>query len=313
MIWESTLSKFLEQASKAYYEGNPIISDAEYDALADQVGFERVGYQVTDGIPHRYQMYSLQKCFDIDEAPLSLSKCLETPKLDGAAISILYVDGKLALALTRGDGKIGRDITDKVATLVPNSISFIGAVQVTGEVVAPSSVENARNYAAGSLNLKDLSEFKTRDLTFVAYDAQGMYFDSYEETLFRLHLEGFNDVASFKHDNYPKDGIVFRLDDNHEYRKLGFTANHPRGAFALKEQQDGVVTKLLDVEWQVGKSGVVSPVAILEPCVIGDATVSRATLHNIEYIRELDLELGCTVEVIRSGEIIPRIVRRLEK
>jgi DNA ligase (NAD+) len=92
---------------------------------------------------------------------------------------------------------------------------------------------------------------------------------------------------------------------------MGFTSHHPRGAFALKEQKEGVVTTLLDVVWQVGKSGVVSPVAILEPVVVGEARVSRATLHNIEYIRELDLEIGCQVEVIRSGEIIPRIVKKV--
>jgi len=92
---------------------------------------------------------------------------------------------------------------------------------------------------------------------------------------------------------------------------MGHTAKHPRGAFALKEQQEGVVTKLLDVKWQVGKSGVVSPVAILEPVMVGDAKVSRATLHNMDYIRDLDLELGCDVEIIRSGEIIPRVVRRV--
>ena len=93
---------------------------------------------------------------------------------------------------------------------------------------------------------------------------------------------------------------------------MGYTAHHPRGAFALKEQKDWVITELLDVVWQVGKSGVVSPVAILEPVEVGDALVSRATLHNIEYIRALNLEIGCSVEVIRSGEIIPRIVRRVD-
>jgi DNA ligase (NAD+) len=93
---------------------------------------------------------------------------------------------------------------------------------------------------------------------------------------------------------------------------MGYTAHHPRGAFALKEQKKGVVTQLLGVEWQVGKSGVVSPVAILSPIKIGDAVVERATLHNIEYIRGLNLEVGCSVEVIRSGEIIPRILRRID-
>ena len=92
---------------------------------------------------------------------------------------------------------------------------------------------------------------------------------------------------------------------------MGYTSHHPRGAFALKEQQTGVESTLIKVEWQVGKSGVVSPVAILEPVKIGDATISRATLHNLDYIRELDLEIGCSVEIIRSGEIIPRVVRRV--
>ena len=101
--------------------------------------------------------------------------------------------------------------------------------------------------------------------------------------------------------------------DNLKYLRLGHTSKHPRGAFALKEQAQGVATTLIDVVWQLGKSGVVSPVAILDPIEIGGATVSRATLHNIEYIRDLDLEIGCGVEVIRSGEIIPRIVRRVEK
>jgi DNA ligase (NAD+) len=93
---------------------------------------------------------------------------------------------------------------------------------------------------------------------------------------------------------------------------MGFTSHHPRGAVALKEEKDGKITTLIDVVWQVGKSGVVSPVALLEPVDIDGAIVSRATLHNIEYIRSLNLEIGCSVEVIRSGEIIPRILRRVE-
>lgn len=128
-----------------------------------------------------------------------------------------------------------------------------------------------------------------------------------------LYSQGFQVVTEFDTTNYPTDGTVYRIEDNSEYERLGCTSHHPRGAFALKTQKDGVPTKLLDVVWQVGKSGVVSPVAILEPVLIGDALVSKATLHNIEYIRGLDLEIGCTVEVIRSGEIIPRILRRLDQ
>jgi DNA ligase (NAD+) len=123
---------------------------------------------------------------------------------------------------------------------------------------------------------------------------------------------GLNVVTRFKADDYPTDGIVFRLKSNVKFDELGHTSKHPRGAFALKEQAAGVITTLEDVKWQVGKSGVVSPVAILTPVMIGDATVGRATLHNIQYIRDLNLEIGCQVEVIRSGEIIPRVVRRID-
>jgi len=304
---------FLEKASLAYYSGAPIISDAEFDSLVAKYSYDQVGHVVTDGIPHLHKMYSLQKVFSIDDIPTPNSKYICTPKLDGAAVSLTYVNGHLALALTRGDGNLGRDITDKLETLVPNSISFKGEVFITGEVVCPSTVTNARNVAAGSLNLKDLEEFKTRPLTFVAYDVQGVQYELYTEALSLLAQEGFNTVDTFDYANYPTDGMVYRINSRKSFDKMGHTAHHPRGAFALKEQKEGVHTELLDVVWQVGKSGVVSPVAILSPVEVEGAIVSRATLHNIEYIRSLELEIGCTVEVIRSGEIIPRILRRVDQ
>ena len=307
------MQDFLEKVSVAYYSGYPMISDDEFDALAKKYNFESVGYQVTDGVPHLYKMYSLQKFFDISEAPLGLDQYIVTPKLDGAAVSLLYVNGHLALGLTRGDGNLGREITNKLATLVPERISFKGEVFITGEVVCPSTVPNARNVAAGSLNLKDLEEFKTRPLTFVAYDVQGVQYDLYTEALSLLAQEGFNTVDTFDYQNYPTDGMVYRINSRKSFDKMGHTAHHPRGAFALKEQKEGVHTELLDVVWQVGKSGVVSPVAILDPVEVEGATVGRATLHNIEYIRSLELEIGCTVEVIRSGEIIPRILQRVDQ
>lgn len=308
------IQEFLDYASKCYYEGTPIISDAEFDVLAQHFNYLNVGYSVTDGIAHYYRMYSLQKCFDIAEAPLAVDDCVCTPKLDGAAVSILYVNGNLKLALTRGDGKLGRDITQKLKCLVPEIISAKGIVQITGEVVAPSDVPNARNFASGSLGLKDDEEFQSRPLKFVAYDLQSdtSEFHSYRDTLGFLTEQGFLTVTGFDSSNYPTDGFVYRLLNNKSYKEAGYTAHHPRGAFALKEQKEGVVTTLLNVIWQVGKSGVVSPVAILEPVTIGEATVSRATLHNIEYINSLGLEIGCKVEVIRSGEIIPRILRRVD-
>lgn len=318
------MKTFLDNASKAYYEGNPILSDAEFDSLAAKYNYISVGHTVTDGIPHLYKMYSLEK--ETLEDTSFLSRLLElqtvenricTSKLDGAAISIVYVNGYLAVALTRGDGNIGRDITDKIGTIVPKTITHQGTVQITGEVVCPESVNNSRNAAAGSLNLKSLAEFRQRPVTFVAYDCQSnagfaANEDNYAVMLDKLALEGFNVITHFDASNYPTDGIVCRVSSNSKYNNLGYTSHHPRGAVALKSKKDGIVTTLEDVVWQIGKSGAVSPVGILTPVLIGDAEVSRATLHNIEYIRDLNLEIGCSVEVIRSGEIIPRILRRVD-
>ena len=309
------MKDFIEKAACAYYSGYPIISDEEFDAIVAKYNYNAVGHQVTDGVPHMFRMYSLQKVFSLDDIPTPNSKYIRTPKLDGAAVSLLYVNGHFALGLTRGDGNLGRDITTKLEELVPSMIPMKGEVQITGEVVCPSSVPNARNVASGSLNLKDINEFRARarNLVFVAYDMQfEKDYSNYIDAMNALAHEGFNVVTTFDHSNYPTDGWVYRINDQKSFQKMGYTAHHPRGAFALKEQKEGVHTELLDVVWQVGKSGVVSPVAILDPVEVEGALVSRATLHNIEYIRSLELEIGCTVEVIRSGEIIPRIVRRVD-
>lgn len=303
---------FLEKASKAYYEGNPILSDAEFDELSKRHNFDGVGYRSDFRFSHQYPMYSLQKVYEGENYPWPVDgEVVVTPKLDGAAVSLWYSNGDLVLALTRGDGKKGLDITEKMSYLVPRTINCKEDIQITGEVVCPSRVPNARNVASGSLNLKDIEEFHSRPLTFVAYDVMPKVHNYWTEELQELSTFGFNTVLDQDWNEYPHDGKVFRINNNEYFEDLGYTAHHPRGAFALKEQKAGVVTKLLDVVWQLGKSGVVSPVAILEPVLIGDALVSRATLHNIRYIESLELEIGCNVEVIRSGEIIPRIVRKV--
>ena len=154
-------------------------------------------------------------------------------------MALTYLGGNLHRVLTRGDGKKGLDVTHLVKHLVPNKITTglsKSLLQITGEIVAPKSIKNARNYASGALNLKDVEEFQTRQLHFIAYHAE-----------------------PFLHDTFTN-----------------------------------------------------SPVAILKPVEIDDARVSRATLHNMAHIEALGLEIGCKVEVIRSGEIIPRIVRRVD-
>lgn len=313
------MNTFLDYASSKYYAGDPIMSDEEFDKLAEYHSYESVGAPVTsDRIAHAFPMWSLQKCYD-DEPLIQLGKgatVAVTPKLDGAAVANYYVYGKHVLSLTRGDGKEGLDITDKMRTLIPQEIQYgeVELLQITGEVVAPKSIDNARNYAAGALNLKSVEEFQTRDLAFVAYGIVPNQYKFWSEDMQKLVSFGFRTVFTENPtalEKYPQDGSVFRLDNYALFYEAGYTSKHPRGAFALKERKGGVITKLLDVEWQVGRSGVVSPVAILEPVVIGEAKVSRATLHNMKYIQELDLEIGCLVEVVRAGEIIPRVLRRI--
>jgi DNA ligase (NAD+) len=300
----------VDTASDAYYKGEPILTDEEFDAL-DQPDY--VGHKIS-GIPHMYPMWSLQKAYDGDD-PLADYKGVKvkSPKLDGAAISLEYTRGHLTRALTRGNGKEGIDITDKVMYLVPRDIPWENKIQITGEVVAPKHIKNARNYAAGALNLKSVEEFKERELTFIAYGLTPGLNHLWSLDMKDLDLLGFHTVISEFWGQFPQDGTVYRIDDYNDFSEAGFTSKHPKGAYAAKERTAGSITRLLDVEWNVGRSGVVAPVGILEPVLIGDATVSRVTLHNLAFIQALNLEIGCYVEVIRSGEIIPRIVRRVDE
>lgn len=303
---------FLDYAAARYHEGRPVITDDEFNKLAKLHNYEPLGtpVDITRAIEHDFRMYSLDKCY-VGEPMIKLptTDIVGTVKLDGAAVSALYINGKVRKGLTRGNGKAGFDITDKLAHLLPSTDIEYG--QVTGEILAPKRITNSRNYASGSLNLNDLEEFKTRELIFVAYDFVPNTFDTYKETLEYLKSQGFNTILD-SWEEYPTDGTVFRVNSNELYQNLGFTDKHPKGAFALKEISEGVITTLKDVIWQVGRTGVVSPVAIVEPVKVGDATVTRATLHNFKYITDLELSIGCKVEIIRSGEIIPRIIRKVD-
>ena len=313
------LKEVLQQAATDYYNGNPTMSDTAFDRLSEIAGYEEVGTSSSDNrVPHMYQMYSLQKVFSNEVStkdPFNNYKgtVIVSPKLDGAAVSLLYVEGQFLRAVTRGDGKKGLDITNHVETLVPQYLkdSVQNITQITGEVVAPKTIKNARNYAAGALNLKSTDEFRQRQLRFIAYGLQESWNEEWTDDMTFLSDSGFDTVTVSNWTQYPDDGVVFRINSHKEFNSRGHTSHHPRGAYALKQIQAGVETTLLDVVWNVGKSGVVAPVAHLEPVEIDGAMVSKATLHNMRYISDLDLEIGCQVEVIRSGEIIPRIVRRL--
>jgi len=316
--------EFLNRASRHYYNGHPIISDEQFDKLAEAVGYDKVGARQHENVERHYQrMYSLQKWYEGEgKNPLAdigrQKEISVTPKLDGAAISLLYVENKLVRVLTRGDGIEGRVVTDKflATSLVPKTLpaSFKAPIlQITGELAAPKHVENSRNYAAGALNLGSVEEFKSRAVNFFAYGVYPHLTDSYTQDMKILSKHGFNTVQDRGLvEIYPTDGAVFRLDDNQLFDACGYTSKHPKGAFALKIRGECVETTLIAVEWQVGKSGKVTPVGILEPVMVGDAIVSRATLNNPGFIEALDLHIGDRVAIRRSGEIIPQIVHKVE-
>ena len=314
------LHKLLDKASEAYYQGTPTIPDFMFDMLAEGCGYNKIGAAVHGKkAKHLYPMYSLQKFYE-DEGkadPLAGLDVTTSIKLDGAAISLLYVDGILVQALTRGDGVEGQVITDKMyehGSLVPLNINLGNVtVQVTGEIVAPLHVENSRNYAAGSLNLKDLNEFKTRAIEFFAYQITPNLDPTWSGDMRVLKQLGFNtvlepDLAKI----YPSDGIVVRLNNNHQFEQMGYTSKHPRGAYARKERQPYIETILRKVEWNVAKTGRVTPVAIFDSINIDGKSISRATLNNPGFIEALDLRIGDVVAVRLAGMIIPEIIHKIE-
>ena len=148
-------------------------------------------------------------------------------KLDGAAISILYGGGEIQKALTRGDGIEGLDITPLIKTLVPNKINYKEVIQISGEVVAPKEIPNARNYAAGALNLKDSKEFATRELSFVAHGVSPYITDNYVSDMREISNLGFDTAIDSDYTQFPHDGVVFRVAVNKVFDEQGYTSHHP--------------------------------------------------------------------------------------
>lgn len=321
-----SVKNFIKQCQDAYYNGASIISDEEYDCLIKRFPLAEDAIGPTGDVPHLYRMYSLQKVyFDRgDQPPFNSVNDYETPKLDGCAISILYIQGSLVQVLTRGDGIRGKDVTDKACELnIPPTISQFLPTQITGEVTVTKKVENMRNYASGAMGLKDSNEFLGRvmeaGLRFVAYGIQcdkdqvGMH-GTYLEDMQWLEAQGFITVANVDDvvEWFPTDGTVIRLNSNNEFNRLGWTNKFPRGAYAIKVDEEGELTTLLKVTWDTGRTGKVTPVGHFEEITIDDAKITKATLNNIEYIELLELEVPCQVRVIRAGGIIPKIVERVD-
>ena len=268
------------------------------------------------------------------------------PKLDGLSLALVYEDGRLARAVTRGDGTTGDDVTVLVRALadgVPDGIGAAGRVEVRGEAVMLRStfaafnaahpdrpLINPRGAAAGTIRAKDPSTVAERRLRFFAFDldtSEGAHSDL-EEALRTL---GF-DAAEMRHCDaaaaaqeaiaaieaernaldYDLDGAVLRLADRNAYAAAGTRASSPRGALAFKFSAEEKTTLLADVIWDVGKTGKIAPVAVLEPVFVGGTTVTRATLANQEVIRARDVRIGDTVLVRRAGDVIPFVAGVLD-
>ncbi|MGB1173240.1 MAG: NAD-dependent DNA ligase LigA [Marinobacterium sp.] len=378
------LREQLQQHAYRYYVlDDPSVTDAEYDHLYRQLESletehpelitadsptQRVGAKPEGGfaeVTHEIPMLSLSNQFNRDDVHAFYRRAQEgldsedsmaitlEPKLDGLAVSILYENGILVRAATRGDGSTGEDITSNVRTIQSVPLKLMGAgwperIEVRGEVYMPragfealnqqaretnqKTFVNPRNAAAGSLRQLDPSITASRPLTFCCYGTgvgSDELPDSYYETLQLINSWGLKisdqiarvegadacfeyiEALGAKRDALPYDidGVVLKCDSREVQETLGFRSRDPRWATAFKYPAQEEVTQLLDVDFQVGRTGAVTPVARLEPVFVGGVTVSNATLHNMDEISRLDAKVGDWVVIRRAGDVIPQIVK----
>lgn len=310
-----------------YYDlSAPEISDAEFDKLYDQLvavekaqnwtAFDsptrKVGGQAGK-VRHPIKLYSLNKVYDPEEVDSKFD--VKSPKIDGANLTLIYRFGKLVLALTRGDGEFGEDVTylAKHITNIPLEFpSTDDRFVVNGECATDNDVENYRNYVSGALGLKDENEFKSRNIKFIVHDLLDMNCN-YTDRMDIAHRHGFTTVLDKEAEEYPTDGVVYRINDYAKCQKLGYTSKYPKFAIALKERGvNTAITTLQDVIWVIGRTGTVNPTGIVDPVILDDATISRVTLHNIGIIEEHGIGLGDKIEIERAGGVIPKFLRVVE-
>jgi len=317
------LKKLIQQHNIAYYDNSaPTISDAEYDQLYDNLeAIEKAqGWRDHDSptklvggtagkVTHPYKLYSLRKVYDSEEVDSWMD--VKLPKIDGTNLTLIYRRGKLNLALTRGNGERGEDVTHLAEWIknVPHRINTeFDEVVINGECVTDNEVENFRNYVSGALGLKSAYEFKDRNINFIAHDWLGVDIN-YEPRMKILKGLGFFTVLDDRAWEYPKDGVVYRCNSYAKSQQLGYTSKYPKFAVALKERMVEVaVTTLQDVLWVVGRTGTVNPTGVVDPVTIDDATISRVTLHNIGIIEEHNLGLGDQIQIERAGGVIPKFI-----
>ncbi|WP_423840242.1 NAD-dependent DNA ligase LigA [Vibrio mytili] len=370
-------------AVRYYVEDNPEIPDAEYDRLMRELleieaqnpdlisvdsPSQRVGGKPLSEfsqVTHEVPMLSLDNAFDDSEldnfhkraqdrvGSQSIKQYCCEPKLDGLAVSLLYENGVLVQAATRGDGTTGENITENVRTIKAIPLKLHGEgwpnrLEVRGEVFMPKAgfemlnelarkkgekiFVNPRNAAAGSLRQLDSRITASRPLSFYAYSVgivQGAELaSSHYERFLQIkswglpmcpetkRVDSLEDVKAYYQDilqrrdalPYEIDGVVLKIDDIAVQERLGFVARAPRWAIAYKFPAQEEITTLNEVEFQVGRTGAITPVAKLEPVFVGGVTVSNATLHNADEIERLQVKIGDQVVIRRAGDVIPQVV-----
>jgi len=379
----------IEEHNYRYYVlDDPSVPDAHYDRLmmrlreleashpelaSDDSPTKRVGGEALKGfqqVSHDVPMLSLDNAFSSDDMQsfgrriqewLNRYEDIEfacEPKLDGIAVSLLYIDGVLQRGATRGDGTTGEDITANVRTIPSIPLRLRGdgypkTLEVRGEIYMPKlgfdtlnakaqaagekTFVNPRNAAAGSLRQLDPNITAQRPLQMCCYAVglvkEGDLPDQHSAILDKLHAwglrinsesrvvkgipgcEAYYQQLLVKRDAlaYDIDGIVFKVNDIAYQKRLGFVSRAPRWAIAHKFPAQEEMTELLDVDFQVGRTGVLTPVARLKPVFVGGVTVSNATLHNADEIERLQVNVGDTVIVRRAGDVIPQVVRVVQE
>lgn len=306
---------------------------------------QRINYQVVNElkkIEHSHKMLSLQKTKDIDELKnfLGNHNYIMMPKLDGLTCSLTYENGRLISAETRGNGIVGEDILHNALVIpsIPKKINYKDRLVVDGEIVCSrhdfkrfeKDYKNPRNFAAGSIRLLDSTECEKRSLRFVAWEVvEGLKeYNLFSQKLYQLFDLGFlnvsflpsnlinnlEDVINDAKENkniYPTDGLVFKFDDIEYGKSLGETEHHFKNAIAYKFYDEEYDTNIKSIEWDVGRTGVLTPVAVFEPVEIDGTIVERASLHNISVMYEAlngGSYVGQDIRVYKSNMIIPQVV-----
>ena len=344
---------------RTYYAGNPSISDYDYDQLEERLQaldpnhplLQKVGSDSPEAkVPHALPMLSLQKTYSVQELDnwRKQQPVVGMLKIDGNSLSLIYRQGQLVLAKTRGNGQLGENVTAKIIHVpsIPLQIADFTNDEVRGELYCSLSnflalaeemqllnlakPTSPRNVVAGLLGRKE-HQHLARYFDFIAYDLLRPNLDSEMAKLNLLSKHGFmlpnpqllseaTAVNTFlkqveqrlADEEIAIDGAVFAFESLEQCRMLGNTTHHPRYKMSFKWQGETALSTIVAINWHTSRLGFVTPVAEIEPVSLSKATIKRVTLHNSSYVTLYNLKVGDQIEIVRSGEVIPKFLRVIE-